>query len=92
MTTPSRNSLVVSRVSAGLVQHASLDDPLLRLFAGEWVETVLRQLGMNEDEPIESQMVTRRIRVAQQRIEDRATADYSAQSAQEWLEKNCPSI
>ena len=75
-----------------LVQHASLDDPLFKLFAGEWVEKVLRQLGMNEDEPIESQMVTRRIRVAQQRIEDRATADYSAQSAQEWLEKNCPSM
>ena len=75
-----------------VVQHASLDDPLFRLFAGEWVEKVLRQLGMNEDEPIESQMVTRRIRVAQQRIEDRATADYPAQSAPEWLERNCPSM
>ncbi|MHB9067975.1 MAG: hypothetical protein ACYC4B_29685 [Pirellulaceae bacterium] len=75
-----------------LVQHASLDDPLLRLFAGEWVEKVLRQLGMNEDEFIESQMVTRRIRAAQQKIEDRATPNYPAQSAQEWLEKNCPSM
>jgi hypothetical protein len=75
-----------------LVQHASLDDPLFRLFAGEWVEKVLRQLGMKEDEPIESQMVTRRIRVAQQRIEDRATANHPAQSAVEWLERNCPSV
>jgi hypothetical protein len=75
-----------------LVQHASLDDPLFKLFAGEWVEKVLRQLGMREDEPIESQMVTRRIRVAQQRIEDRATANHPAQSAEEWLERNCPSM
>lgn len=75
-----------------IVQHASLDDPLFKLFAGEWVEKVLRQLGMKEDEPIESQMVTRRIRAAQQRIEDRAAANHPAQSAKEWLERNCPSM
>jgi hypothetical protein len=38
-----------------LVQHASLDDPLFKLFAGEWVEKVLRQLGMKEAEPIKAQ-------------------------------------
>ena len=60
---------------------------------GERVEKVLRQLGTNEDDlPIESQMVTRRIRAAQQRIEDRATANHPAQSAEEWLERNCPSM
>jgi hypothetical protein len=75
-----------------IVQHASLDDPLFRLFAGEWVEQVLRQLGMNEDEPIESPMVTRRVRTAQKRIEDRATANHPAHSAEEWLERNCPNL
>lgn len=75
-----------------VMQHASLDDPLFKLFAGEWVEKVLRQLGMKEDEPIESSMVTRRVRAAQQRIEDRATANHPAQSAEEWLERNCPNL
>lgn len=74
------------------MQHVSLEDPLLKLFAGEWVEKVLRQLGMNEDEAIESQMVARRIRSAQQKIESRATGNSSAKSAEEWLEKNCPNM
>lgn len=75
-----------------VVQHASLDDPLFKLFAGDWVEQVLRQLGMDENEPIESSMVTRRVRAAQQKIEDRATSNHPAQSAEEWLERNCPSM
>jgi hypothetical protein len=51
---------------------------------------LFRQLGVNEDEPIENPMVTRRVRTAQQRIEERATANHPAQYAQEWLERNCP--
>lgn len=75
-----------------LVQHVSLEDPLLKVFAGEWVERVLRQLGMKEDESIESRMVARRIRAAQESIEGRATGDAPAQSAQEWLARNCPNM
>jgi len=47
---------------------------------------------MNEDEAIESRMVARRIRVAQEKIEGRATGDTPAQSAREWLERNCPNL
>jgi hypothetical protein len=72
------------------VQHVSLEDPLLRLFAGEWVKQVLRQLGMKEDDAIESRMVARRIRAAQEKTEKRATGDSPALSAEEWMEKNCP--
>ncbi len=75
-----------------IVHHASLDDALLRLFGGEWIEKVFRQLGTNEDEPIESQIVTHRIRAAQRKIEGRATANDPAQSAEEWLERNCPHL
>lgn len=71
-------------------QHASLEDPLLKIFAGAWVQQVLRGLGMQEDQAIESRMVSRRIRSAQQKIEDRATGDSPARSAEEWMEKNCP--
>jgi SAM-dependent methyltransferase len=75
-----------------LVRHASLDDPLLKVFAGEWVEKVLPQLGMKEDEAIESRMVARRIRAAQEKIANRATGDAPAQSAHEWLARNCPNL
>lgn len=73
-------------------QHASLEDPVLKLFAGQWVQDVLRRLGMKEDEVIESRMVARRIRKAQQKIERQAIGNSQAGSAEEWLEKNCPNV
>jgi hypothetical protein len=76
--------------SCRLTQHVSLEDALLRMFAGPWVQGVLRQVGMKEDEPVESRMVGRRIQSAQQKIAGRATGDAPASSAEEWLEKNCP--
>jgi preprotein translocase subunit SecA len=45
-----------------LVHHVSLEDPMMRMFAGEWVQNVLQRLGMNENEAIESRMVTRRFK------------------------------
>ncbi|MCB9924855.1 MAG: preprotein translocase subunit SecA [Planctomycetaceae bacterium] len=72
--------------------HLSLDDPVLEIFGGEWVKNVLRQMGMTEDEAIESQMVSRRIRQAQQKIEGRAYGNFDAESAAHWLEKNCPEL
>ena len=39
----------------------SLEDDLMRIFAGEWVKNVLTRLGMQEGEAIESRMVTRRV-------------------------------
>ena len=45
----------------------SLEDDLMRIFAGEWVKNVLTRLGMQEGEAIESRMVTRRVEAAQKR-------------------------
>jgi preprotein translocase subunit SecA len=49
----------------------SLEDDLLRIFAGEWVKNMLTRLGMQEGEAIESKMVTRRIEGAQKKVEER---------------------
>src|SRR5438270_142010 len=48
----------------------SLQDDLMRLFAGEWVSNVLSRLGMQEGEAIESGLVTRRIEKAQKKVEE----------------------
>lgn len=73
-----------------LVYHLSLEDPVLKLFATEFVHKILDSLGMTEDEPIESRMVGRRIKAAQQKIESTATGNRPAASATEWLELNLP--
>ena len=47
----------------------SLEDDLMRIFAKEWVSTLLQRLGMEEGVPIESRMITRRIEAAQKAVE-----------------------
>ena len=49
----------------------SLEDDLMRIFAGEWVKNVLTRLGMQEGEAIESRMVSRRVEGAQKKVEER---------------------
>jgi preprotein translocase subunit SecA len=49
----------------------SLEDDLMRIFAGEKVRWLLTKLGMQEGEAIESPMVTRQIEKAQKRVEER---------------------
>ena len=72
--------------------HLSLEDPVIKVFAGEWIRNVLRQMGMTEDQAIESRMVSRRIRQAQEKIEGKAYGSSDAESAADWLEKNCPDL
>ena len=47
----------------------SLEDDLMRIFAKEWVGTLLQKLGMEEGVPIESKMISRRIEKAQEQVE-----------------------
>lgn len=75
-----------------LIYHVSLEDPVLRAFAGEWVEKALRSLGMAEDEAIESQMVARRIVDAQKKVAATSLSDIDTESAEEWMERNCPQL
>ncbi|HEV7279292.1 MAG TPA: SEC-C metal-binding domain-containing protein [Pirellulaceae bacterium] len=49
----------------------SLEDDLMRIFAGEWVRRILDGLGMGYKEAIESKMVTRRVEGAQKKVEER---------------------
>ncbi len=51
--------------------YLSLEDDLMRIFAGDFVKSVFERLGMNEGEAIESKMVTRRIEAAQKKVEER---------------------
>ncbi|HYW78015.1 MAG TPA: SEC-C metal-binding domain-containing protein, partial [Thermoguttaceae bacterium] len=51
--------------------YLSLEDDLMRIFAGEWVKNILTRLGMQEGEAIESRMVSRRIEGAQKKVEER---------------------
>ena len=47
----------------------SFDDDLMKRFAPDWLPGMMSRLGLDEDTPLESKMVTRAIEQAQQRVE-----------------------
>jgi preprotein translocase subunit SecA len=49
----------------------SFEDPLLKIFAGERLQGIMRSLKIPEGEPIEARMVTRSIENAQRKVEAR---------------------
>jgi preprotein translocase subunit SecA len=51
--------------------YLSFDDDLMRIFARDWVKSVMEKLGLREGEAIESAMVSRGIAKAQRKVEQR---------------------
>ena len=49
--------------------YLSLQDDLLRIFGGERMQNLMLRLGMEEDVPIESNLITKRIQSAQEAVE-----------------------
>ncbi|MGA3373896.1 MAG: preprotein translocase subunit SecA [Terracidiphilus sp.] len=49
--------------------YLSLEDDLIRIFAKQWMSAMMQRMGMQEDEPIESKMITKRIEGAQKAVE-----------------------
>jgi preprotein translocase subunit SecA len=49
--------------------YLSLQDDLLRIFGGERMQRLMLRLGMEEDMPIESKLITKRIQKAQEAVE-----------------------
>ena len=51
--------------------YISLEDDLMRIFGSDSIATVMDKLGIEEDDPIEHNMITRSIEEAQKKVEGR---------------------
>jgi preprotein translocase subunit SecA len=51
--------------------YLSLEDDLMRIFAGDRIQGMMGRLGMEEDVPIEHKWVTRAVENAQRKVEER---------------------
>jgi preprotein translocase subunit SecA len=51
--------------------YLSLEDDLMRIFAGDRVKSLMDRMGMPDDEPIEHPWVTKSIENAQRKVEER---------------------
>ena len=60
----------------------------MQLFGGEWVAGTLRRLGMRDGEVVESKMVQRRIKAAQQKLATQVSEPRETESAKDWLRVN----
>lgn len=49
--------------------YVSLEDPLMRIFGGDRVKSMLGSLGVAEDEPIQNGIISRQLESAQEKVE-----------------------
>ena len=68
----------------------SLDHPLFRHFGGANVQELLKTLGMDANEVIQSPIVDRQVKRAQRHLSRKVQDPRPAESAEEWFEKNLP--
>ncbi len=53
------------------VFYLSMEDDMIRVFGGEYMEKIANTLSLDEDTPIISKLITRQVEGAQARVEDR---------------------
>ena len=70
LTISCAGALVVRAILARLVFILSLDDDLMKRFAGPRLSNAMRAMGLKDGIPIESRMVTRSVEKAQKRVEE----------------------
>ena len=68
--------------------HTALDDPMMKLFGGEKLVSLVKRLGADEAESISHPFVTSAIRNAQQKIEKKAQRDMQTESMEDWFRYN----
>ncbi len=68
-----------------------LDEPLFQQFGGERIVNVMERLGMNEDEIVGHDMVTKAISKAQRKISEKVKIETKTLSPEEWFKINLKS-
>ncbi|MBM80661.1 MAG: hypothetical protein CMJ78_08720 [Planctomycetaceae bacterium] len=73
-----------------VTHHLSLEDPLLKFMLGDGFQEIMSQLGLKDDEAIESRLVSKRIKTKQTEIEHLSQNHPESRSARAWIETNFP--
>ena len=73
---------------SGSQHHVSLDDPLMGVFVGERVVSMMQRLGIDGSKPIESPMVTKSLGRAQVRLAQQLDGPPVLRPTHQWLAVN----
>jgi hypothetical protein len=68
--------------------HSALTDPLLLHFGGERIEGFLRRMGLEDEECVSHELISRAIRGAQEKIGSQVRQEMQTQSAEDWFKYN----
>ncbi len=80
--------LVADWQQKNIMVFSSMDEPLFKHFGSDKMIPLIRLLGMKENEAIEHSYVTQSIIKGQQKIADKVIIEQSANSQEEWMERN----
>ena len=68
--------------------YTALDDALLQHFGGDKIIAMMKNLGMNENEPLEHPMISSSIRNAQDKIASKVAFESPSRSQKDWFQNN----
>ena len=68
----------------------SFDDHVMQKFASPWVKTMMSRMGLKDDLPIDSPMVSRGLHRALQKLAKKALSNMRSDSIEEWMRHNLP--
>jgi hypothetical protein len=66
----------------------SLDEPLFEAFGAQRIITLMENMGMKDDEQIQHDMVTKSIKRAQEKLQQKVVIENSANSSKDWFKMN----
>lgn len=70
--------------------HSALTDPLLRRFGSASVQTLFKQLGVDEQTPLSHSLISSALRQAQAKIGKKVDVEFGTRSAVDWFKVNLP--
>lgn len=93
---PAKDDLILSLAAMvtnpiRFIAWSSLDEPLMKVFGGDRITGMMKQLGMNENEIISHPFVAKAIRSAQEKIAKIVKVDSECRSSEEWFSMNIQS-
>jgi hypothetical protein len=65
---------------------SALDEPFFQYFNGDKLAELVKNLGLNPDEPVDHALVTKSIRKAQDKLADKKLLDHYTTSQNKWFE------
>ncbi len=74
--------------NASVLFYISLNEPLLQMFGSEKITSLMKTLGLKDDECVTHSFVTKSIENAQKKLEKKVVNDIETRSQDDWFKRN----